>query len=206
MLQVIFARVLSGIAGAGVGVLTSLIITDLVPPRDVAVWRSYVNVASTLGRSVGAPVGGWLVDAIGWRWSFIGQGPLFASAALLVWISFPHHAARQQRQQEQPELTTLKKLARIDCLGSLMLALSVISILLPLEVGGVNLPWTHPVNIGLMISPPFFIAPFVYVDLKIFSDRNVVKCFQIISLQIGAQVGVSSNAHKRDPISEMHVR
>lgn len=41
---------------------------EIVPKRDLASWRSYINVSMTLGRSMGGPVGGWLTDAIGWRW------------------------------------------------------------------------------------------------------------------------------------------
>jgi predicted MFS family arabinose efflux permease len=41
---------------------------DLVPLIQVAAWRSYVNVISTLGRAIGGPLGGWLADAVGWRW------------------------------------------------------------------------------------------------------------------------------------------
>lgn len=50
-------------------VLVVIVITDLVPIQESATWRSYVNVAATTGRSLGGPVGGWLADAIGWRWS-----------------------------------------------------------------------------------------------------------------------------------------
>ena len=39
----------------------------MLPIEQVAAWRSYVNVVSTLGRSSGGPLGGWLVDTIGWR-------------------------------------------------------------------------------------------------------------------------------------------
>ena len=42
--------------------------TDKVPLRDVATWRSYVNIASTVGRSSGGPIGGFLADKVGWRW------------------------------------------------------------------------------------------------------------------------------------------
>lgn len=41
---------------------------DLVPPRDVGSWRSYVNIVATTGRSLGGPVGGYLADTVGWRW------------------------------------------------------------------------------------------------------------------------------------------
>lgn len=84
---VIFGRVMRGVGGAGVMAFSSIIITgtllllkrililwpltlilDLVPKREIASWRSYVNIAMTLGRSAGGPLGGWLTDLIGWRW------------------------------------------------------------------------------------------------------------------------------------------
>jgi predicted MFS family arabinose efflux permease len=42
--------------------------TDIAAPSDVAVLRSYVNIASTTGLSLGGPLGGLLGGTIGWRW------------------------------------------------------------------------------------------------------------------------------------------
>lgn len=84
--QTVAARIISGASSAGMTVIVSVLITgeflcldlilmrntnilkDLVPLIQVAAWRSYVNVFSTLGRSIGGPLGGWLADTIGWRW------------------------------------------------------------------------------------------------------------------------------------------
>lgn len=41
---------------------------DIAAPSNVAVLRSYVNIASTAGLSLGGPLGGFLGSAIGWRW------------------------------------------------------------------------------------------------------------------------------------------
>lgn len=41
---------------------------DIVPRREVATFRAYVNCSMTLGRSIGGPLGGILLDTIGWRW------------------------------------------------------------------------------------------------------------------------------------------
>ena len=48
--------------------LSRLTNIDMMPLRQVAAWRSYVNVAATTGRSLGGPMGGFLADKIGWRW------------------------------------------------------------------------------------------------------------------------------------------
>jgi predicted MFS family arabinose efflux permease len=77
-------RVVAGVGGAGINCLVSIVIAgesypprsriflnifaDLVPIREVASWRSYVNIAATTGRSLGGPIGGYLTDTIGWRW------------------------------------------------------------------------------------------------------------------------------------------
>lgn len=68
MWVVILGRAISGMGGAGTMTISSVIITDIVPRREVATWRAYVNIAMTLGRSLGGPLGGWLSDTIGWRW------------------------------------------------------------------------------------------------------------------------------------------
>lgn len=43
-------------------------VLESVPPDQVAMLRSYINIISILGRSVGGPVGGVVTDAVGWRW------------------------------------------------------------------------------------------------------------------------------------------
>lgn len=68
MSHIIAGRIISGAGASGMSVLVSIVITDLVPLRDVATWRSYVNVFATTGRSIGGPLGGWLTDRVGWRW------------------------------------------------------------------------------------------------------------------------------------------
>ena len=68
MSQVLSGRMVSGLGGAGMTSLVSILITDLVPVREIASWRSYVNIAGTMGRGLGAPIGGLLADLVGWRW------------------------------------------------------------------------------------------------------------------------------------------
>ena len=68
MNQMISARVVQGAGAAGMGSVVSILLTDLVPLRDIAVYRSYVNIFSTVGRSCGGVIGGLLAQTLGWRW------------------------------------------------------------------------------------------------------------------------------------------
>lgn len=81
---VIGGRAIGGMGGAGMMTVASIVVTEVVPQRDLAMWRSYVNLVMTLGRSLGGPFGGmcrapitcwsltifpgFLVDYLGWRW------------------------------------------------------------------------------------------------------------------------------------------
>ncbi|WYZ36213.1 hypothetical protein EsH8_XI_000096 [Colletotrichum jinshuiense] len=61
----VLARALSGIGGAGVMTMASIIITASVPRRDFAAYRSYISLATTLGRSNGWPLGGLVFHPYG---------------------------------------------------------------------------------------------------------------------------------------------
>lgn len=68
MPQVIFGRVIEGTGGAGMVCMVSILLTDLVPLHKVAIYRSYVNIVQTAGRSCGGVIGGYIAQTIGWRW------------------------------------------------------------------------------------------------------------------------------------------
>ncbi|THC94413.1 hypothetical protein EYZ11_006110 [Aspergillus tanneri] len=87
--QLVFARVLAGISGGGMISLVSIIITDLVPAGEVALFRSYANVVNVLGQTMGASVGGFLIQTVGWRWSFLGQIPLVIICNLVALYGLP---------------------------------------------------------------------------------------------------------------------
>ncbi|KAF5005271.1 hypothetical protein FDECE_8257 [Fusarium decemcellulare] len=203
MLAVILGRVLSGSVGAGMTVLVSILISDLVPIRESGTWRSYVNVAATTGRSLGGPLGGWLADAVGWRWSFGCQVPMLAVATLLCWRNLPNNLAGRSSQnspdnEEQP--STAGKIARVDFLGAFLLAMFILLLLLPLELGGKELPWSHPLVPALFAAAVVFLALFALVekrwakepilDLELFKQRDVVLCLLIIAFQSAAQLGM----------------
>jgi MFS family permease len=68
MAQIIAARTIQGAGGAGMVCMVSILLTDLLPFHEVALYRSYVNVVQTVGRSCGGMLGGFLASTIGWRW------------------------------------------------------------------------------------------------------------------------------------------
>ncbi|KAJ5116964.1 major facilitator superfamily domain-containing protein [Penicillium angulare] len=70
MPMLISGRILTGVGASGVRNVISIILnaTDELPQSEVAMLRSYLSLATTVGISSGAPLGGLLADCMGWRW------------------------------------------------------------------------------------------------------------------------------------------
>lgn len=85
MSMLMVARFFTGVGGSGLVDVISILLNgrcylescqgqfsdqaaDLVSPSRVAVLRSYLAVAATLGISSGGPIGGLLTQTVGWRW------------------------------------------------------------------------------------------------------------------------------------------
>ena len=131
--------------------------------------------------------------------SFFGQVPPIVLAILLVIVYLPGSPAPSS--DDTNNTTSQKsKLARIDFKGSILFALVVLTLLLPIEIGGVKLPWTHPGILGLFVLSAVLLFIFIAVEkrqeepilpLEIFQNRDAVFSFAILAMQSAAQLGVS---------------
>lgn len=184
-----------------------------MPLRDIAAWQAGLNLAATTGRSLGGPVGGWLADTVGWRWSFAGQAPIFLAAALVGWALLPRGPpvpSKPDTVEDQDEqipdtagtetASTGSSLPRIDFLGAALLSLTILSFLLPVDLGGKSFSWTHPVILSLFTASLVFGSFFFLTEAKwaknpvfplsLLQQRNVVASYAIMICQCAAQLGL----------------
>jgi len=77
----------------------------------------------------------------------------------------------------------------------------ILAMMFPLELGGVKLPWTHPIILSLFVLSVILLFLFVQVEkreaepilpLEIFLKRDAVISFLILGLQSAAQMSVST--------------
>lgn len=82
------------------------------------------------------------------------------------------------------------KVPRLDIAGWLLLIVAVTIPLIALTLGDNYLPWTHPVEILLLISGPILIGCFVFFEARIATDPviNMTPVFEVEYLKVLLQV------------------
>ncbi|EKG18667.1 Major facilitator superfamily [Macrophomina phaseolina MS6] len=176
-------RLVTGLGGAGLIGLVSVIITDVAHPRQVALFRSYVTVITTIGRSAGPPLGAMLSDIMGWRWSFLSQCPVSVCCAIFISLTLPTNLSPNTEAPEQERKEGLAAVRQIDFSGIFAFILAVSTFILLIDLGGDRLPWTHPLTISLGIACVSSTAVFLIIEK--FWAANPLTPLSLLRLKAG---------------------
>lgn len=84
MWWLIAARVLQGLGGGGLMVMSQALIGEVVPPRQRPRFQAWLSVVFVLSSVIGPVVGGLVVTHHSWRWLFAANLPLCLLAAWRV--------------------------------------------------------------------------------------------------------------------------
>jgi hypothetical protein len=175
--ELVVARAVAGIGGGGMAVCTSILMSDVIPLRDRGAWQGYINVIYAFGSAAGAPLGGFLADKIGWRWSFLAQGPL----CLLAFIA----VALVLDMPKQDQSHWRSKIAKIDFLGAFILITATFGLLVGLDRGS-NVSWSNPITIAALCTTPLFlvfvlvekyVASHPFAPFRIILNRTLFACY-----------------------------
>jgi EmrB/QacA subfamily drug resistance transporter len=128
MTQLIVFRAIQGLGAGGLITLAQTTIGDMVSPRDRGRYQG-LFAAVFAGCSVAGPLlGGFITDALSWRWIFYVNLPVGAVALMLIAVGL-----RTRRHTGTH---------RIDYAGALLLIAATCCALLVLSWGGSVYPWT----------------------------------------------------------------
>ncbi|KII84532.1 hypothetical protein PLICRDRAFT_701711 [Plicaturopsis crispa FD-325 SS-3] len=157
MRELIAARAFTGIGGGGMTTIASIIMSDVIPLRSRGTWQGVMNIVFATGMAAGAPIGGFFVDSIGWRWSFLFQVPATTIAIIVVTLALNLPPADNSN--------VWVKFRRVDFAGSATLVLAVFFLLVGLDRGG-NIAWNETWTITSLVLAALFSALFCTVETK----------------------------------------
>ncbi len=128
LLELIAARAVQGLGGAGLVAMAQAAIADVVAPRERGKYQGYMASAWGVASIAGPILGGWITDQFSWRWIFWINLPIGAAAFLL--------SSRALRMLPVP-----RHRSRIDYAGAALLAAITTAFLLVMSWGGNAYPW-----------------------------------------------------------------
>ncbi|EPS33800.1 hypothetical protein PDE_08762 [Penicillium oxalicum 114-2] len=151
---IILGRVVAGIGGGGLTAISTFVTSDLIPLRKRGVWQGIGNICYGAGMGLGGVFGGWINDTLGWRWAFLLQIPFLVVSCILVIFTV-----------DIPVKTTdTLRIKRVDFLGAITLVLTLVTLLMGLNTGGNQVPWTHPLVLVSLPLSAVFLGIFIYVE------------------------------------------
>ena len=170
MNQLIGFRVIQGFGGGAIQALAFAVLGDILPPRERGRYIGYFTLAFVGAALFGPLIGGFIIEQWSWPWIFFINVPLASLAAVVSWFTL--------------DLPFPRRPARIDVAGALLLAITIGSLVIGLEVGGTH-GWTDPLVATLAAVVVIGLVVFVFVErrasepmipLHLFSNRVVLTC------------------------------
>lgn len=148
----IAARVIQGLGGGGLIILSQTVIADIVPVRDRGKYMGVMGGVFAVSSVVGPLIGGWITEGPGWRWAFWMSVALGVVALLgvIFFLKLPKHHGRVQ----------------VDVWGMLTLAVATVAVILTITWGGSTYEWASAQIFGLIAIAVVFTAIFIVIESR----------------------------------------
>ena len=136
--ELIAARALQGLGGAGLMSMAQAAVADVVAPRERGRYQGYMASMWGIASVAGPVVGGWMTDHLSWRFVF--------------WINIPVGIAAMVLCDRALRLLPVRGgRVRIDVPGALLLVCAISCWLLVLSWGGTEFPWLSVPVVGAAV-------------------------------------------------------
>jgi EmrB/QacA subfamily drug resistance transporter len=168
--QLIAFRALQGLGAGGLIVGAMATLGEIVPPRERGKYMSYFMVVMMLATVGGPLAGGYITDAISWRWIFYINLPL-GGAALVYLIATLKVPARRVEH-------------RIDYLGGILLGVVATAVILVATWGGSQYGWGSAPILALIALAVLALAAFIAAERRAAEPMLPLHVFRIRNFSI----------------------
>lgn len=174
------ARAFQGIGAGGLTALATVLLADILSPRERGKYMGLMGGIMGIGMVGGPLLGGVITDSLGWRYNFFVGLP-FAVAAIIV----------LQITLKLPR--TARRLVRVDYWGALFISAGIACLLLWITFAGNSFEWNSWQTWTMTIGAVALLAIAVWIEsrvsdpiipLDLFKNRTLVMAV-IASVAVG---------------------
>ncbi|PIA19094.1 MFS general substrate transporter [Coemansia reversa NRRL 1564] len=161
MALLLAGRAIAGVGAAGTSIIPVIAISQTGSKHQQQLGLCMLLFIWIIGSLIGLAGGGHLSTLKHWRWVFYFDVPFVVVA--LVLSAFAIRIPKYQGSR-------MHMLKRIDILGTLFIAGSVLTLVLALNYGGNVLKWSSGVVITLFVLAVFLFIVFIFIEAKMASE------------------------------------
>ena len=154
MTELILYRAFQGIGFGIISALGFIIIADIFPPDERGKYGGFMAGVFGLSTIIGPTIGGYLTDALSWRWCFFVPVPIGVIIIIVFMVLFPKISP-----------TAMKH--KVDYSGAVTMTLFVTPLILALNWGGVDYAWGSPIILGMFGFSALMLILFIMIETRI---------------------------------------
>ena len=173
MPQLIAGRVIQGLGGGGLMMLSQALIGELIPPVERVKFQGYFALMFATASMGGPVIGGVVVSHVSWRWLFVANIPLCAFAAWRLMKLPPG--------EKHP-----RKDGGTDIPGHIFFAVGCVSLLFWLTSGGHRFAWSSAPSAALAATAVVCLAALVWHERRHPAPFFPIELFRIKTIRLSA--------------------
>lgn len=169
-------RVVQGLGGGGLIVVSMAAVADAVPPRERGRYQGMLGSVFGVSTVIGPLAGGFIVQHAPWQWLFLMNLPLGLIALAILSVGMPKAPPRGRPS--------------IDYAGAASLAAVLSLAVITASLGGSTFPWTSPEMMGLVVAALLALVIFISVEIRAKEPILPLRLFRINNFVVSNTVGL----------------